>query len=1042
MDINHFKKLAVSITLLLAMVSDFTMVPVSHVFANEVQKEAETIRADMDIPSDEERKPGNQSSQLDNVTNTYETNTYRSTDKQEISKLIEQKKFTVSNSNISMETYEKWNGVLIKGNSNDITESIFTFEEELDFGTQDTTGYIVADGLAARKKKLVLQFYLDNEKKAFVSVKLNCQGRKDYWNHVKNVCQGLEGRKITGKHKVSFKVVTDDKNNVTFLLRYIFFMKNNIPVLDFDIDESEVPIAEMNGDSGHNTECYGKMSLEIPEGYISEYTSKKTASGTYNLEYIRGRGNSTWGSDKKPYKIKLMESTDFFGMGKNKHWVLLANYYDVTLMRNKITYWLGAEMGMRYTPQCIFVDVIMNHKYIGSYYLCEQVRVGKSRVNIDDLEEDDISKNVTTGSAITGGYLLGMSPYTANDNMKQSFSTIRNNSYVIESPSFDDYFNEAQYNYISDYVQKTEDAIYGENFKDSSGKHYGEYMDIDSAIDYYLVQEISSNGDAYGSSSSYLYKERNGKLFWGPLWDFDYVAWGNVDTRTTGFDKINATWFEKLMQDKKFVEKLIARWPAFKEKLLYACKDGGQIDQYAAQLASSQKANYIVNNIYDESWPVDMDGNNTGKSFESEVKRLKEWITGRIEWIDNNIDLLKPKEYNITYMSDGKVYKKDIYIKNNASNIDFPEPPVKEGYVFKGWYIKQVIDGKENEIYIEHGINISEDTVFYAGWIKESQLVKATGITFIQEEISYYVHDTLICPSVYSLPFGSEVPEVTYKTSDTSVASISESEDGYILLNTLDQGDTTLTATTKDGLVANMVIHVVGYFDFDDGLQNARPTFSLPEEIVLEEGSYGRISPKYVKEKIPYVDYVFGSSDTSIAETNVTGYVYAKKAGIAYIAVTCNRVDGIKFCKVIVTSAGVKKGTEFGSGGLKYEITGTKDVCTVKCTGISGKSPGNIKIPGTVTYKDIKFKVTEIGKGAFKGCKNLKKVVIGKNITVIGDKAFYKCKSLKLVDIKSKKLKKAGNKVIDKTSKKLKIKAPAGRYNKYAKMFKIKAEEY
>ena len=87
-------------------------------------------------------------------------------------------------------------------------------------------------------------------------------------------------------------------------------------------------------------------------------------------------------------------------------------------------------------------------------------------------------------------------------------------------------------------------------YKDLNGKHYGEYMDIDAAIDYYWVQEISSNGDAYNSSSTYLYKERNGKLFWGPLWDFDYVAWGNVDTRTTGFDKTNATWFEKLIQDK------------------------------------------------------------------------------------------------------------------------------------------------------------------------------------------------------------------------------------------------------------------------------------------------------------------------------------------------------------------------------------------------------------------------------------------------------------------------------------------------------------
>lgn len=1031
MGIKHFKKLIVSITILSIIVPGFTAIPPIYVFANEIQKEADAIKASVDIPEDKEEKPGNQPSQPVNGLNTY-----GSTDKQEISRLLEQEKFTVSNPNINMETYEKWNGVLIKGNSNDITESTFTFEEKLDFGTQNTTGYIVVDGLATRKKNLVLQFYLDNEKESFVSVKLNCQGRKDYWNHIKNVCQAFKDRKITGKHKVSFKVVTDDKNNVTFLLRYIFFMKNNIPVLDFDIDESEVPIAEMNGDSGHNTECYGKMSLEIPDGYTSAYTSKKTTSGTYNLEYIRGRGNSTWSADKKPYKMKLMESADFFGMGKNKHWVLLANYYDVTLIRNKITYWLGEEMGMEYTPQCVFVDVIMNHKYMGSYYLCEQVRVGKSRVNIDDLEADDISKNITTGPAITGGYLLGMSPYTANDNMKQSFSTTRNNSYVIESPSFDNYFNEAQYNYISGYVQKTEDAIYGKDFKDPDGKHYSEYMDIDAAIDYYWVQEISSNGDAYGSSSTYLYKERNGKLFWGPLWDFDYVAWGNVDTRTTGFDKINATWFEKLMQDKTFVEKLIARWPVFKEKLLYACKDGGQIDQYAAQLASSQKANYIVNNMYDESWSVDMDGNNTGRSFESEVTRLKEWISGRVEWIDNNIDLLIPKEYNITYISDGKVYKKDIYIKNNASDIGFPEPPVKEGYVFKGWYIKQIIDGKEKEVYVENGLNISEDTVFYAGWIKESQLVKATGITFIQEEISYYVRDTLICPSVYSLPFGSEVPEVTYKTSDSSIASISESEGGYFLLNTLEQGDTTLTATTEDGLVATMVIHVVGYFD-DDSLHRVEQAFSLPEEIVLEEGSYGRISPKYVKEKTPYVDYVFGSSDTSIAETNVTGHVYAKKEGIAYIAVTCNRVDGIKFCKVIVTSAGLKERTEFNSGGLKYEITKTKGTRTVKCTGISGKSPENIIIPATVIYKNIKFKVTEIGKGAFKKCKNLKKAVIGKNIVVIGDKAFYKCKSLKLLDIKSKKLRKAGAKVADKTSKKLKIKAPAGKYKKYVKMLKI-----
>ena len=88
------------------------------------------------------------------------------------------------------------------------------------------------------------------------------------------------------------------------------------------------------------------------------------------------------------------------------------------------------------------------------------------------------------------------------------------------------------------------------------------------------------------------------------------------------------------------------------------------------------------------------------------------------------------------------------------------------------------------------------------------------------------------------------------------------------------------------------------------------------------------------------------------------------------------------------------------------------------------------------TYKGISYKVTEIGKSVFEGCQKLKKVVIGKNIKIIGDKAFYKCKLLKLLDIKSGKLKKAGKNVIGETAEDLEIKAPAGKYNKYLKLFK------
>ncbi|MCI9077705.1 MAG: leucine-rich repeat protein [Lachnospiraceae bacterium] len=1018
MVFTNIKKLTISIVLISAMV--LGVVP--------AYPEAADSKTDTDV-----QKP-------QPLPSAVAESKYESTDRQDAFKLLKQNKFTVSNPAVEMKAHENGKGVLIKGDSPAIKESRFTFGETISFGTQNP-GYIVVDALADRQKDTSLLFYLDDEEEYFASVKLNSIKRKNYWDYKKNICKDIKDKNITGMHKVSFKVVTEEKNNVTFMMRSIFFTNNDIPVLDFDIDEKEGSIGEMNGDPGHNTECYGKVSVKVPDGYISEYTDKKSSPGTYSLEYIRGRGNSTWSPSKKPYKFKLKTSTDFFGMGKNKNWILLANHFDVSMLRNKITYWLGAGTGMEFTPECIFVDVIMNGQYLGSYYLCEQIRVGKNRVDIDDLEADEAAKNITTGPAITGGYLLSLSPYTQSDNMKQIFSTKRGNAFGIQSPSFDDYFNEAQCNYISQYIQKTEDAIFGEDFKDPDGISYKEYMDIDSAACYYWVQEISNNGDAYISSSTYLYKKRNGKLFWGPLWDFDYVAWGNTDTDTKGF-RCDSEWFSRLLQDKTFVEKLMQKWPAFKEKLLYACKDGGQIDQYAAQLYNSQKANYNVNSIYSGIWNEEKAEE---KTFESETERFKKWVYNRVNWIDKNIGLLYPAEFKITFMSDGKIYKEDTFIKNSINGIIPPEPPVKKGYVFKGWYTKEITDGKEKETLLKGNMGVDEDTVFYAKWIAESQLIKASDITFACDEVTYFAYDVFSAIPVYTMPFNAEVPEVTYTSSDTSIVDIAFNESSQDLPSfyTLKPGDVTITATTKDGLEASCLLHVIGY---EDEVYTENPVFSLDyKEITVEQGSYARIKPKYSYDKIPYLSYTFNISDNNIAEINEAGYIYAKKAGTACIGVTCNGTEDIQFCIINVTGKDTGKGNTSGntnkdvgftSGVLKYKVTGALDGGAVKCIGITDKSILKIKIPDTVTYNGVKLKVTAIGKAAFKGCKKLKKAVIGKNVTKIGRKAFYNCKSLKLLDIKSKKLKTAGKNATGRVSGSFRIKAPEGKYKKYLEMFK------
>ena len=101
------------------------------------------------------------------------------------------------------------------------------------------------------------------------------------------------------------------------------------------------------------------MKVEIPNGYTCEYANAKGKTNnlkteTYSMEYIRGRGNSTWGTGKNPYKIKLDKKANLFNMGKNKHWVLLADYYDPSHIRNKITYWMGKKLGMAYTPECVY----------------------------------------------------------------------------------------------------------------------------------------------------------------------------------------------------------------------------------------------------------------------------------------------------------------------------------------------------------------------------------------------------------------------------------------------------------------------------------------------------------------------------------------------------------------------------------------------------------------------------------------------------------------------------------------------------------------
>lgn len=951
---------------------------------------------------------------------------------QKAEELLKEGKFKVSGGAVKLEIDENSGGVIVSGDAAAYSSARFQFGESYDFGSE-TADYLLIDALAERRKNAELAFFLDDDKEPFVTVQLARQKKKESWSTVKNRCINLSKEKITGKHTLSFQVVTKEQGLLKLAVRSVAFMKSDIPMVEFNLDETQGSIIEMNGDSQHDTECYGDVTINVPEGYQSEYTKEKCQTATYPLDYIRGRGNSTWSAQKKPYKFKLEVKQDLLGMGANKHWVLLANYYDVSMLRNKMTYWLGDAIGMEFTPQCEFVNVVMNQEYLGSYYLCEQVRVGKSRVNIDDLEKDEAAKNAVDEKTISGGYLLAMSPY--GDESGQVIETERGGRYLIESPSFDGYKNEAQLKYITNYMQNTENAIYGSGFKDENGVSYKDYMDMDAAVDYYWIQEISKNGDAFCSTSTYLYKKRDGKLYWGPLWDFDFVAWGATEysqNQCEGFTQNRNTWFKRLFNDPEFYQKVVERWPAIKEQLLEACRDGGQIDKYSKKQYNSQKYNYGIWGKYSDHgedwWWVNAleEQNDREITYDSEVERLKQWVAERVKWIDEHLEELKTTFYTITFQIDGTNFMTAEIEKGEVlgDNGILPVPPKKDGCVFQGWFITGE-DGKE--VQLQADTVITKDVTATAKYVKRSEVAEVQKIAFAQQDVYMTRYDEKSFQYCV-VPFDAYSGDLTWKSSDDTIVVV----DGSTLIAKENTGEAVITATAENGVTASFTVHVAEYSEY----VRLKSIELNPKEITVKEGEYAQVQIVYTPENaITYKSIAFASSDESVVKVNDCGYLYGVSEGTALV-VTYDYEFGVKTCKVTVTGKApkeLKKGSTFTADGLKYKVTAAGKKKEVWCTGTADKKMEKLVVPDTVTYQKVKYNVTAVG--GFKNCKKLTLVTLGKNITSIDKNAFYSCANLKKLTIQSKKLKKVGKNAIKGTPKKMVLVTPKGKKKQYQKMF-------
>lgn len=310
-------------------------------------------------------------------------------------------------------------------------------------------------------------------------------------------------------------------------------------------------------------------SQEIPSLFVEttsatmDYIHEKKGneeSGTYTIldksgkvqhagrmEKFRGRGNVTWeDTEKKSYQITLEISTELLSMPQEKQWVLNPNSFDVSLLKNKICYDLARELGMPFTPELEYVDLYINGEYRGNYLLMEKVEIGEHRVAIRNLEKEmemmneqpletmesfeiDVDDDISYKGSyipnqpedITGGYLLEMDITPRYREECSGFISNMEQKVTIKSPKYASY---EQVDYIRNKYQELEDALFSEDgYNPTTGKYYSEYLDIESAINKYIVEEISMNLDK-ALTSQYFYKQEDRiseKFYWGPVWDFD-----------------------------------------------------------------------------------------------------------------------------------------------------------------------------------------------------------------------------------------------------------------------------------------------------------------------------------------------------------------------------------------------------------------------------------------------------------------------------------------------------------------------------------------
>ena len=494
---------------------------------------------------------------------------------------------------------------------------------------------------------------------------------------------GANGSKLitSGNNNINILTITNKNSDGSYT---IFVANGSREALNITVRKSS-GISSIHITS-NNPEQFGREYVDAVKGnkgtgVVKVINENGEALYDGDLSQIKARGNSTYKYyPKKSYQIKLATASDLLGNGESvSTWVLLASYGDATLMHDKVMKDLAKKLGDDFVASCDFADLYYDGEYRGTYLVTEKNYIGSTGIDITDLEALYEESNTEYGnnmnslvgtnkygmtynyieglvdpSDISGGYLIELN----NDFIDEAcgFITKKGVAFNVKSP---EYCSESAMKYISEYYQEFEDAVFSKDengkytgYNETTGKYYYDYCDLDSLVRAFLLQELSGNCDSF-ISSMFLYKDKNGKLNAGLIWDSE-MTFGTGWVKPTNASELSHNYLAKaLLEIPSFKEALKKYYTeVIVPEIELLLSDNGMISENENRLADSAVMNYIL-------WPFvrvghPESGNHLWENcdYDFVVQQMRNWLSDRYNTLNKEYCNHK---YGSSYKSD------DIY---------------------------------------------------------------------------------------------------------------------------------------------------------------------------------------------------------------------------------------------------------------------------------------------------------------------------------------------------------------------------------------------